>query len=188
MHFIRLGLIAASAALLSACATSYSAMSWTGGYQEAQVSPDVWRVTFSGNGYTTKETTQTYWLYHCAQLTLSKGFDGFTIVSNLQLTSFQKGAGQDTARLIQVRGGGGGVRYHYVYVPGGSYSDVYKPSMQAEIKLLKKPLAGAPPKVFDAARLAEALGPIVNGPKCGGNVCPHIHRYLYPQAAAGSAS
>jgi hypothetical protein len=41
-------------------------------------------VSFAGNGYTSRETVQVYWLYRCAQLALEKGFAGFEILSDMQ--------------------------------------------------------------------------------------------------------
>jgi hypothetical protein len=41
-------------------------------------------VRFDGNGYTTRETVQTYWLYKCAQLALEQGFTGFEILSDIR--------------------------------------------------------------------------------------------------------
>jgi len=52
--------------------------------------------------------------------------------------------------------------------------------------LLKTPFETAPPKIFDAALLKAALDVYVRGTKCetnsrGGNVCPHVHDYLFPK-------
>src|SRR5262249_23098684 len=37
-----------------------------------------------GNGYTTRESVQVYWLYRCAELAIEKGFTGFEILSDMQ--------------------------------------------------------------------------------------------------------
>jgi hypothetical protein len=39
-------------ASLVGCATGYQAQGFTGGFDETQLSPNVYRVTFKGNGYT----------------------------------------------------------------------------------------------------------------------------------------
>jgi hypothetical protein len=58
-----------------------------------------------------------------------------------------------------------------------------KPQLEGQIRLLKSPFTPQPGRVFDAANLQAFLGPYVTGAKCGGdNVCPHVHRYLYPPA------
>ncbi len=41
-----------------------------GGYTSAQLAPDRWQVTFSGNSLTSRETVEDYLLYRAAELTL----------------------------------------------------------------------------------------------------------------------
>jgi hypothetical protein len=179
-----LSAVLAACALLCACATAYQPDNWTGGFTDTDLGNGHWRVRFAGNGYTTKETVQTYWLYHCAQLTLEKGYDGFRIRTQVDLSAVDlpayASAGADRGEIVKTRGGGGGhVTYHTVYV-GGSAAYVYKPSLQAEVELIKSPFAEESLKVFDAKRMVDALAPHVTGQKCNGNVCPHVHKYLYP--------
>ena len=65
--------------VLGGCASAYGPDTWTGGYSERQLGNGDWSVTYLGNGFTTQETAQTYWLYRCSQLTLDKGYDGFEL-------------------------------------------------------------------------------------------------------------
>jgi hypothetical protein len=153
----RFALLLALAATLAACATAYQSDGITGGYSERERSPGVWRLVYAGNGYTTRETVQTFWLYRAAEFTLQKGYDGFEVVSANRLVS--AGAGM---------------------IPVQALPDFGKPVFAADIRLLRKPIAKQPPRVFDAAELKAALEPYVKGPLCGGNVCPHVHLYLMP--------
>jgi len=73
-----------AAAMLTACATPYAERGLLGGFSAIELRPDVWRVRFSGNGYTTRETAQTFWLNRCAELTLEKGYTAFEILSDMQ--------------------------------------------------------------------------------------------------------
>jgi hypothetical protein len=183
-------LLAVGAALtLGGCATTYSPESLTGGFSETAVSDTVLRVRFGGNGYTTAETVQTYWLYHCAELALAKGYDAFYIVTPINLTAIQalERADAGQARVIRTRGGGGGGGHGggrggrvYTYSYGYAGTMAYKPSLVGDIRLLKKPFTPIPGRLFDAAALKALLGPYVLGPKCNGNVCPHVHSYLFP--------
>ena len=77
-------MLAAIAVSLSSCATPYAQSGLTGGFDVQELRPDVFRVSFQGNGYTSRETVQVYWLYRCAQLALEKGFSGFEILSDMQ--------------------------------------------------------------------------------------------------------
>jgi hypothetical protein len=51
-----------------------------GGFSEVRVEPNRWRVTFSGNTVTSRETVEGYLLYRAAELTTQQGFDWFEIV------------------------------------------------------------------------------------------------------------
>ena len=87
MKGIRQVAIALVVASLAGCATSYGTETWTGGFHEDQLGGARWRVVFSANGYTSRESAQTYWLYRCAQLALEKNYDGFRILTPMQLIS-----------------------------------------------------------------------------------------------------
>jgi hypothetical protein len=82
--FIRALVLTAAAAVLASCATPYQQSGLTGGAEVTELRPDVYRVTFQGNGYTTRETVQVYWLNRCAELALEKGFAGFEILSDVR--------------------------------------------------------------------------------------------------------
>lgn len=157
--------------VLSACVSPYGPSTISGGFDQTQMREGVWRVSYYANAYTSEETVQTFWLYRCAEITLEQGYDGFQILSNVELTS---APGQfadatpalyrDGARLIPV-------------VENGFDG---KPYMVANIALLRAPLPDRPRVVFDAQALKSFLEPYVTGQRCNGNVCPHVHRYLFP--------
>jgi hypothetical protein len=52
----------------------------SGGYSEIRIEPERWRVTFSGNSLTSRETVEGYLLFRSAELTVQQGFDWFTMV------------------------------------------------------------------------------------------------------------
>lgn len=163
MKVLRLLPVLAAVLLLPAlqgCATNYQEESITGGWMESEVRPGVWAVGYAGNGFTSYETIQAYWLYHVAELTLQKGYDGFEIVSDMELSSADAITG---FRKVQ----------YYT-----NHDD--KPHLFGTIRLLKKPVFARPPRIFDAAALHAALEPRVKGQLCGSNVCPHVHDYLMP--------
>jgi hypothetical protein len=176
MHRIKYLLFATCVALAS-CATPYqrlSALTYTGGYADKDLGRDVWRVTFSANGGTSRETAQTYWLWRCSELAVEKGFDGFELLSDMRLSQWHSPTQNpevSDARAMPVT-------YIPIYIPQDQGN---KPLLEGDIRLLKSPLAVAPPKVFDARRLHDALRPYVEPLlKSRGNVKPHIHEYLLP--------
>jgi hypothetical protein len=158
--------------LLSGCATTYQPSSLSGGFKDQHVAENVYRVSFSANGYATRETAQTYWLYRACELTLEKGFQGFEIISPIALGSIKTESPYVNAA--------------YIYIP--MQNDSYKPFFEADIRLLNEPIKQNPPKVFDAKVLKSQIEQYVVGEnKCdSGNVCPHIKNYLQPSTRADS--
>jgi hypothetical protein len=76
-------LICAIAALplLAACAspTPYAPLADRYGYAEQQIEDNRYRVTFTGNNVTVKETVENYLLYRAAELTRTRGYDYFEL-------------------------------------------------------------------------------------------------------------
>lgn len=68
--------------LLGACAieTPYQPSEGRYGYSEQQIEENRYRVTFTGNPSTPRDTVQNYLLYRAAELTVQKGFDHFIVV------------------------------------------------------------------------------------------------------------
>lgn len=76
---------AASAAILTACATAtpYQPASQPGGYDgfsQTMIENDRARITFGGNSLTKRETVENSLLYRSAEMALERGFDHFTLV------------------------------------------------------------------------------------------------------------
>ena len=71
--------------VLVACssATQYQAAEKRGGqgYTETQLGKDRYRITFTGNSVTDKETVSDYALLRAAELTLQEGYDWFHLVA-----------------------------------------------------------------------------------------------------------
>ncbi len=63
--------------LHTGCATTYQKDGFTGGYDETQLSENVWRVGFKGNAYTNMTKTQDFLMYKNAELTKEKGYRFF---------------------------------------------------------------------------------------------------------------
>jgi hypothetical protein len=83
----RLSLLAPLAATLAlaACATptpyqpNRPGQAQSGGYSDVRIEPNRYRVTFSGNTLTSRETVETYLLYRAAELTLAAHSDYFIV-------------------------------------------------------------------------------------------------------------
>ena len=73
----------AALAILGACATAtpYQAATDTSrGFSNQQIEQNRFRVGFSGNSLTDRQTVETYLLYRAAELTAQQGFDHFRVV------------------------------------------------------------------------------------------------------------
>ena len=68
-----------AAAALTACATGYHPRAFSGGYDEAQLAENVFRVSFEGNAATSTVTAVDYALLRSADVTLERGFTYFII-------------------------------------------------------------------------------------------------------------
>jgi hypothetical protein len=85
----KIAAIAASlalAGLVGACATAtpyqpnLPGQQVSGGFSDVQIEPNRYRVTFTGNTLTSRETVEAYLLYRAAELTVQSGADWFSVV------------------------------------------------------------------------------------------------------------
>ena len=74
--------------LLSGCATSYQKVGLKGGYSETQLAPDLFRVNFNGNGYTSSERAQDFALLRAAELSLQRGVRYFALLDESSSNDF----------------------------------------------------------------------------------------------------
>jgi hypothetical protein len=176
------------AAGLAACATPTPyqprppGSSYSGGYAEQRVEGDRWRVTFSGNSLTSRETVESYLLYRAAELTLQQGFDGFTVVD--RNTDRHSRTYVDPDPLYSPWYGGFGYWRPYWRYYGHGFGwrtwdpwwgdpfwadrldvrtiDRYEAS--AEIVMFHGPKPQGEPRAFDARAVVDNLGPRIVRP------------------------
>ena len=87
MKIARAAAIAAilAAAGLSACATAtpyqpnVRGNAASGGYSDYRIADNRFKVSFSGNSLTSRDTVERYLLFRAAELTLAQGYDGFVL-------------------------------------------------------------------------------------------------------------
>lgn len=73
---------------LTACATTYqSSKHFTGGFDEVALAPNIYRVSFKGNGFTSSDRAESLALLRSADLTLQKGFTYFALADSKTDTS-----------------------------------------------------------------------------------------------------
>jgi hypothetical protein len=190
----KLLILAAAALTLSACetATPYQPLNaqhaqGSGGYSDQQVEANRWRVTFSGNSLTSRETVERYLLFRAAQLTMDAGYDWFEAVDRHtdKNSSYVGDSG--------FGGGYGGFGYGYGGLGGfwgprwGLYSggfggwgyggpdpffggpvdveQVSKFQASAEILMGHGPKPAGDARAFDARSVVQHLTPTIKYPK-----------------------
>jgi hypothetical protein len=67
--------------ILEGCVTPYQSNGLGGGYSDIALAPDIYKVSFRGNGYTSQDTVQNYLLRRCAEITLREGYSYFIILA-----------------------------------------------------------------------------------------------------------
>jgi hypothetical protein len=68
--------------LLSSCSTPYQSDGFRGGFSELDLAPDMVRIQFSGNAYTSAQRVQDFALLRASQTMLARGFPYFAVVNN----------------------------------------------------------------------------------------------------------
>ena len=82
-----LSILALVMAFLQGCATTYQGSGFSGGYSETQLDENVFKVTFRGNGYTSRERASDFALLRSAELTLQSGYKYFAVIDANSYTS-----------------------------------------------------------------------------------------------------
>lgn len=100
MKKVKLGLAVLAMITLAACArpTAYqpAAASGLNGYAHERIGADQYRVSFTGNGLTTRKTVDLYLLYRAAELTQERGFDYFIVGDRQEFIDPQGIAGRQS--------------------------------------------------------------------------------------------
>jgi hypothetical protein len=139
------------------CATSYHSSSYTGGYSDTQLAPDIFRVVFRGNAYAHAERVQDFALLRASELVLQHGFGYFAtidennssvpVVINTPGQSYTTGSGSVVGNTMQYSG-------QTTYYPGETYT-LYK----SKTGLLIRGFVTKPEGIFafDAAFLQQSV-------------------------------
>jgi hypothetical protein len=175
---------------LGACATAtpyqpnLPGQAASGGFSDVKLEPDRYRVTFSGNSLTSRETVEGYLLYRAAELTLAQGYDTFIIVDRHTDRDRQTyvepdplyrpwygpsfGYWRPSWRYYGSHFGWRGWDPLYGDPFWGDRMDVRtvdKFEASAEIAMSKGPKVQGDPKAFDARAVVDNLGPRIQRPQ-----------------------
>ena len=108
------------ALLLASCATGYGQKSFfSGGFEDTQLGPDIFRISFSGNDSTSMARTKDFALLRSAELALENGYPYFVVVNErewvveVQVDDIKgnEPRASTTIQLLKTKDGVGGVVY-----------------------------------------------------------------------------
>ena len=143
---------------LVSCSTTYQTTGLAGGFSETQLDENMYKVYFSGNGFTEAQSAADMCLLRCADLCLKAGYNYFIIIDESQKTiksSYTTPTQTHSFGSVNVYGNtayGSGTSY----TTGGQTFNISKPSSTNTIILLKeKPSEGIS---YNAKFLYDSLG------------------------------
>ncbi len=142
---------------LVGCSTPYQSNGFRGGFTETQLAPDVFRVTFRGNAYTSGERAQDFALLRAAELTLRSGHTFFAIVNESNATtasSFTTPSQTTTTGNVSAVGNTAYYSENTTTMPGQTYT-FFRPSSGMLIRCFTMKPEGI--FTFDAAFLQNSL-------------------------------
>ena len=124
---------------LTGCATSYQGIAYTGGYSETRLAENVFRVSFKGNAYTSRERAADFALLRSAELTLENGYTHFVIIDAEDYSKVSTYTTPTTSNTTASAYGSG----NYIYgsatttTTGGETHNISKPRRSNVIMLFK---------------------------------------------------
>ena len=165
----RLASFAAALLLLAGCETAatYHPLESGTGYTDEQLAGNRYRVTFTGNSVTRRETVESYLLLRAAEVTLKAGFRHF--VFDTRDTEARTTYHSDFVGWPGWRGHGW-YWHSWPYGDWGLGADVTaRPTTRyeayAEIVLLTDDQAKSEPRAIDAQDVLDHIGPMARPPE-----------------------
>lgn len=142
------------AAGLAACGTQYQEMGLTGGVSAEPVMTDVYRITASGNAYTSSSKVQDFTLLKAAETTLEAGGTHFIVLDEADQTRLATAQTPGTMKTSVY-----GSTAFTTYTPGMTYN-IVKPGQAAMIQVIRiAPGQTPPPGAFPAMDIVQTIGP-----------------------------
>ena len=137
---------------LAGCMNQYQKKeySWGAGHSETQLDKNIFRVTYTGDEFTSAEASIDFSLLRCAELTIENGYNYFSIIEK---NTSVKTEVYSVPATYQTYSSGYGAATTYTY-GGGTYSSS-SPSSDNTIMMFKeKPSTGIP---YSAEFVAKSI-------------------------------
>lgn len=156
----------------------------SGGYSEAKIAEDRYRVNFEGNTLTSRDRVEGYLLYRAAELTVQDGYDWFLIVDRHTEHDIETYVAPDPLYRPWYGNEYGYWRPHWRYYRDRTGWQVWHPEIgdpfwtervdvrtvehfeaSAEIIMRRAPIPAGEERAFDARRVMQDLGPTIERPR-----------------------
>lgn len=139
------------------CATTYQPKGFSGGFSETMLAPDVARIRFNGNGYTSGERAQDFALLRAAEVMLGSDLPYFAVLdekTDTKIGTYTSPGTSTTTGTVNTYGNYGTYMANSTYNPGQTYV-FYKP----ETGLLVRGFKERPEDIFafDAAFIVRTI-------------------------------
>lgn len=152
---------------LAACAspTPYAPLFDRYGYAEQQIEDNRYRVTFTGNSVTAKETVENYLLYRAAELTRARGYDYFELTDRDTEKSTRYLSNYTTFGDFRTRHHRSGFSHSAgpAFVTGTT-RPITEYEATATILLFRGNKPGEKTQAYDARDVLNRLGPTIKRP------------------------
>lgn len=129
--------------LLTACATSYHSMGFSGGFDEFKLSHNSYMIRFSGNAFTSRERVYKYALRRAAEITKKNGYKFFKVTKASSITDKSTYVTPMQAYTRAHRNGYGGSSYNSTTtITAPEVITTNKPLTSLAIKMSAKKING----------------------------------------------
>ena len=121
---------------ITGCATIYQPKNLFGGYSASQINENTWKVTFEGNGYTSKTRTENFAMRRAAEITLREGYTHFLITDSDTYVKTSMHTIPQSSRTTGTVSDYGNFQYADTIYYGGQTYTVSKPSTNSYFVLV----------------------------------------------------
>jgi hypothetical protein len=142
-RMVRLCALALALSALGGCATAYQSKGMTGGFSETMLSPDTFKINFSGNGFTSAERASDFAILRAADKSLEMGCNYFGVMNEAD------GASVGSATI-----GSAGWSGHHAWAFSNTVP-IVKPNTNLLVKCYRDPPPGM--SLFDAHFIAQSI-------------------------------
>jgi hypothetical protein len=153
-----LSVLACQLLVIGCSPTPYQPLATAGGYSDTRYAPDVAKITFNGNGYTSAAMAQDFSLLRAADLCLQSGYKYFLVGGDNVETSTSSyttaGSSYTTGSAYGTGAGGVGYSQNTSTIPGQTIV-INKPEAFILVKFFKTKPTGV--SVFDAVFIQNSL-------------------------------